>query len=62
MKKKASLISILMESPLYFTLSMEERASLIVKLASYSTHLEDAREEKTEIGYESSSGRKSFLG
>ena len=52
--KMKDLVSILMESPLYLTLSTEERLSLITRLAgSYSFLFED-RDDEMEIGYESS--------
>lgn len=52
--KTEILISILMESPLYFTLSVEERHSLMERLESYSSLFEDNKDEVTEVGYESS--------
>ena len=49
-----NLVSILMESPLYLTLPVEERLSLISRLAgSYPSLFED-RDDEMEIGYESS--------
>lgn len=49
-----TLVSILMESPLYLTLPVEERLSLITRLAgSYPSLFED-RDDEMEIGYESS--------
>jgi hypothetical protein len=47
------LISILMESPLYLTLSVSERRSLLANLATSYPFLLDADEEE-EVGYESS--------
>lgn len=47
------LISILMESPLYLTLSVGERRSLLASLTESYPFLADADEEE-EVGYESS--------
>lgn len=52
--KMKKLISILMESPLYLTLSVEERLSLLTRLeGSYPLLFED-KDDEIEIGYESS--------
>ncbi len=47
------LVSILMESPLYMTLSISERRSLVTSLTESYPFLADADEEE-EVGYESS--------
>lgn len=52
--KIEKLVSILMESPLYMTLSANERDSLLERLTdSYHFSVED-EEEESEVGYESS--------
>jgi len=52
--KTKNLVSILMESPLYLTLPVEERLSLVTKLTErYPSFFED-RDDEMEIGYESS--------
>lgn len=48
------LISILMESPLYTTLSVQERHSLLTRLVESYPVLREGKEEECEIGYESS--------
>ena len=49
-----NLVSILMESPFYLTLPVEERLSLITRLTgSYPSLFED-RDDEMEIGYETS--------
>ncbi len=47
------LVSILMESPLYLTLSVSERRSLLASLTASYPFLLDIDEEE-EVGYESS--------
>ncbi len=49
-----TLVSILMESPLYLTLPVEERLSLITRLAGSYPFLFEDRDDEMEIGYESS--------
>lgn len=55
MSRKAlkQLISILMDSPLYMTLSVSERRSLVTNLAESYPFLLDGDEEEF-VGYESS--------
>jgi hypothetical protein len=48
-----TLVSILMESPLYFTLPVEERLSLITRLTGSYPFLFEDRDDEMEIGYES---------
>jgi hypothetical protein len=48
------LISILMESPLYMTLSVAERRVLVSQLAENYPSLVEGRADETEIGYEAS--------
>lgn len=48
------LISILMESPLYQTLSIRERYSLMIDLGESYPSLVDAPVEEMHVGYESS--------
>ncbi|MEW6118268.1 MAG: hypothetical protein AB1553_15440 [Nitrospirota bacterium] len=52
--KTKKLVSILMESPLYLTLSVKQRQTLLDQLAAQYPHLQDTREEEREVGYESS--------
>jgi hypothetical protein len=52
--RRSGLVSILMESPLYMTLSMEERQSLLTRLLESYPFLSECAEEETEIGYEAS--------
>jgi len=49
-----NLISILMESPLYLTLPVKERHSLLMRLTESYPFLTDGEEEKIERGCESS--------
>jgi len=49
-----TLVSILMESPLYLTLPVEERLSLITRLTGSYPFLFEERDDEMEIGYESS--------
>ena len=52
-RKTKRLVSILMESPLYLTLTLKERSSLLTRLAeSYPSIVAD--DEEPAIGYESS--------
>lgn len=48
------LVTILMESPLYLTLPVGERHSLISRLAEGHPGLFSQREEECELGYEAS--------
>jgi len=48
------LISVLMDSPLYMTLSAQERISLIKRLSSSYPLLFEGENEEQELGYESS--------
>jgi hypothetical protein len=52
--KTGELISILMESPLYQTLSTQERDSLLTRLSQSYPFLVEGNEEELEVGYESS--------
>ncbi len=54
MYRRSGLVSILMESPLYMTLSLEERQSLLTRLLESYPFLSESCEEETEIGYEAS--------
>ena len=47
------LISILMDSPLYLTLSLKERYSLLARIAESSLFLVEVESEPIEVGYES---------
>ena len=49
-----NLVSILMESPLYLTLPVEERLSLITRLTGSYPFLFEDKNDEMEIGYESS--------
>jgi hypothetical protein len=51
--RRSGLVSILMESPLYMTLSLDERQSLLSRLLESYPFLTEC-EEETEIGYEAS--------
>lgn len=53
-RRRQELVSILMESPLYTTLSVQERHSLVTRLVESYPVLRDGKEEELEIGYESS--------
>ena len=53
-RRTRELISILMESPLYATLSVKERHSLVTRLVESYPVLSDVMDEESEIGYESS--------
>jgi len=52
--KTRELISILMESPLYQTLSMKEQDSLLARLSQSYPFLVEGEDDETELGYESS--------
>jgi hypothetical protein len=49
-----NLVSILKESPVYMTLSIEEREDLTARLAESYPFLVEGRDEENEVGYESS--------
>ena len=49
-----NVVSILMESPLYLTLPVEERLSLITRLTGSYLFLFEDKNDEMEIGYESS--------
>jgi len=49
-----NLVSILMKSPLYLTLPVEERLSLITRLTGSYLFLFEDKNDEMEIGYESS--------
>ncbi len=53
MRETKRLISILMESPLYLTLSLKERSELVRSVAESYPFIIDSDEEAA-IGYESS--------
>jgi hypothetical protein len=53
MKKVRNLISILMDSPLYLTLALDERHALVKKMAQNYPFLVEAETRQTEGGYES---------
>lgn len=53
-RRTQELISILMESPLYATLSVQERRSLVSRLVESYPVLREGIDEDYEIGYESS--------
>ncbi len=53
MRNTKRLISILMESPLYLTLTLKERGELVRKVAETYPFIIDSDEE-TAVGYESS--------
>ncbi len=48
------LVSILMESSLYLTLSLQERRALLARLAESYPSLAEGNDEDIEVGYESS--------
>ncbi len=54
MYRRSGLVSILMESPLYMTLSLEERQSLLSRLLASYPFLSECTDDETELGYEAS--------
>ena len=52
--RRSGLVSILMESPLYMTLSLHERQSLLSRLLESYPFLTEYNEEESEMGYEAS--------
>jgi hypothetical protein len=52
--KTRKVISILMESPFYQTLTMKEKDSLLTTLAQSYPFLVEGNEDEMEVGYESS--------
>jgi hypothetical protein len=52
--RRSGLVSILMESPLYMTLSLDERQSLLTRLLESYPFLTECGDEDAEIGYEAS--------
>lgn len=52
--KTRELISILMESSLYQTLTMKEKNSLLTRLSENYPFLVEGKEDEIEMGYESS--------
>jgi hypothetical protein len=52
--RRSGLVSILMESPLYMTLSLHERRSLLSRLLESYPFLTECNEEEREVGYEAS--------
>ncbi len=55
MYKIKTLISILMDSSLYLTLSLKERHSLLARMAENYPFLVEAESDKTDVGYGSTS-------
>ena len=53
MRKVRTLISILMDSPLYLTLALKERHALLVKMAQNYPFLVETDINQTVGGYES---------
>ena len=53
-RENKNLISILMESPFYLTLSIDERKSLLNSLTSRYPCLSDCDDDEAPLGYESS--------
>ncbi len=53
MYKIRTLISILMDSSLYLTLSLHERHSLLARMAENYPFLVEAESDETAVGYES---------
>jgi|MudIll2142460700_1097286.scaffolds.fasta_scaffold04089_2 hypothetical protein len=53
MRKVRTLISILMDSPLYLTLALKERHALVVKMAQNYPFLVETDISQTVVGYES---------
>jgi hypothetical protein len=49
--RSKNIIDILMESPLYLTLSVEERSALIARLAECYPFLVEDDDEEMDIGY-----------
>ncbi len=54
MHKIKNLLSILMDSPLYLTMSLRERHSLLSGMAERYPFLVESDSEQSETGYESS--------
>jgi hypothetical protein len=52
--RRSGLVSILMESPLYMTLSLHERQSLLSRLLESYPFLTECGDEEKELGYEAS--------
>jgi hypothetical protein len=52
--KTREVISILMESPFYQTLTMKEKDSLLTTLSQSYPFLVEGNEDEMEVGYESS--------
>ncbi len=52
--RRSGLVSILMESPLYMTLTLDERQTLLTRLLESYPFLSECGDEETEIGYEAS--------
>lgn len=52
--EKKELISILLESPLYFTLSVTERHALLTRLIESYLSFHCDQDEGIEVGYEAS--------
>ena len=53
-RHRTTLISILMESPLYLTMSVEERRGLLSRLESSYPFLSQGEEDEIQLGYEAS--------
>jgi hypothetical protein len=52
--RSSGLVVILMESPLYMTLSLNERKSLISRLLESYPFLTECNDDEMEMGYEAS--------
>jgi hypothetical protein len=52
--RSSGLVAILMESPLYMTLSLNERKSLISRLLESYPFLTECNDDEMEMGYEAS--------
>jgi hypothetical protein len=53
-KKAGKIVSILMESPLYVTLSLEERSALVARIEESYPCLFREEDEEVDVGYEAS--------
>jgi hypothetical protein len=53
-QKSRKIISVLMESPLYVTLSAEEKSALVARLEESYPSLFAEEDEDQDIGYEAS--------
>ncbi len=53
-QKTRKIVSVLMESPLYVTLSVEERSALIARLEESYPFLFADDDDESDVGYEAS--------